>query len=403
MSTKIENAWKELITALALVLDLEEGHNLYHSWRVAAISTVLANDLLPDKKSDVFIAGLLHDVGAMSLPEHIVRYPSLSEQLRNHIIRSHTLIGAQLVSDFPGFDSAPLLILEHHEYWNGHGYPLSKQGKEIAPGAQLIRVADTFDVILQNTSDKTCSGIIKNMKDRADKEYEKSIFDQLEKIMSDDKFFQDISDVSRLSPLLLVLRDDISVSGINEKADIMGTALSVFGQVIDAKHAYTSGHSKRVSKYSLLIAIGMDLPHDEATKIKWAGLMHDIGMVAISQSILGKITGLSMKEHSLIREHPAFTEKILNQISCMKDLVPIASAHHERYDGDGYHKMLKGKDIPLGARILAVADTFDSLTSVRGYKDVNTVPRAIDEIKRKSRTQFDPEVVEAAIPIFQSL
>lgn len=403
MGKKIEKAWKELITALALVLDLEEGHNLYHSWRVAVISTLLADDILPEKKSDIFIAGLMHDIGAMALPEHIVRYPSISEQLRNNIIRSHTLVGAQIVSDLPGFDSAPAIILDHHECWNGHGYPMSKHGKEISPGAQLIRIADSFDILFQNNSNKTITKIIKGLKERVGKEFEKPVFDLLENTMRDNKTSQDIIEVDRLEPLLYDLRDEISVSGFNDKTDIMGTALSMFSQVIDAKHAYTSGHSKRVSKYSLLIAISMNLPHDEVTKIKWAGLVHDIGMVAISSSILDKTTGLTVDEHTILREHPAYTEKILEQVSCMKDLVPIASAHHERYDGDGYHKMLKGDEISLGARILAVADTFDSLTSVRGYRNAGTVPSAIDEIKRKSRSQFDPDVVETAIPIFQNL
>lgn len=403
MSDAIEKAWKELITALALVLDLEEGQSLYHTWRVAVISSMLAEEILPDMKSDVFIAGLLHDVGAMSLPEHIVRFPSLSEQLRNQVIRTHPLVGAQIVSDLPGFVSAPSLILDHHEYWNGHGYPMSKQGEEITAGAQLIRVADAFDVLLQNSSNKTSSEILGNMQDRTDKEFEKSIFSLLEKIMSDDNVFQSVLDVSKLTSLLFKLRDEVKVSDIDEKKDVMGTALSVFGQIIDAKHAYTSGHSRRVSKYSLLIAIGMKLPHDEVTRIKWAGLVHDIGMVAIPSSILDKDSGLTIKEHSLLREHIAYTEKILEQVSCMKDLIPIAAAHHERFDGDGYPRMLKDKQIPLGARILSVADTFDSLTSVRGYRDARNIPRAIDEIKRKSRTQFDPEVVEAAIAIFQCL
>ena len=141
MSVDIEKAWKELITVFALVLDMEEGKKLYHAWRVAVISTMLADDILPKHKSDVFIAGLLHDVGAMSLYNHITRYPSMSEQVRNPIIRAHTIIGAQIVSDLPGFATAPTLILDHHEHWDGHGYPRSKQGEDIVAGAQLIRAA----------------------------------------------------------------------------------------------------------------------------------------------------------------------------------------------------------------------------------------------------------------------
>jgi len=403
MSVDIEKAWKELITVLALVLDMEEGKKLYHAWRVAVISTMLADDILPKHKSDVFIAGLLHDVGAMSLYNHITRYPSMSEQVRNPIIRAHTIIGAQIVSDLPGFATAPTLILDHHEHWDGHGYPRSKQGEDIVAGAQLIRAADTFDMLLQTDSNKTCSDIIENMEGRVNREIGKSILSSVKKTMNGDGVFQDILDVPRLTSLLFRLRDEISVEGVEEKTDVMGTALSIFSQVIDAKHAYTFGHSKRVSKYSLLIAIGMNLPHDEVTKIKWAGLIHDIGKVAIPSSILDKDTALSTKENALVRKHTIFTEEILETVSCMKDLVPIVGAHHERFDGSGYHRMLKGKEIPLGARILAVADTFDSLTSIRGYRSARTVPNAIAEIKKNSHAQFDPDVVEAAVAIFQNL
>ncbi len=216
----------------------------------------------------------------------------------------------------------------------------------------------------------------------------------MEEKMSNSRFFQDIIDIPRL-------RDGISVEVVEERTDVMGTALSIFSQVIDAKHAYTFGHSRRVSKYSLLISIGMNLPHDEVTKIKWAGLVHDLGKVAVPSSILDNAETLSTEEYALVKKHTTITEEILEMVSCVKDLAPIAGAHHERFDGNGYPRMLKGKEIPLGARILSVADTFDSLTSTRGYRSARTIPNAINEIKNNSHTQFDPNVVEAAVAIFQ--
>ncbi len=398
-----KKAWKEVITALALVLDLEEDLNFYHAWRVAVISASLADVIMPEQKSDVFIAGLLHDVGAMSLPNHITRYPTMSEQIIHPIIRSHTIIGAQIVSGLPGFKTAPSLILDHHEYWNGHGYPRAKQGKEIAAGAQLIRAADTFDTMLQNQSDITLTVIMKKMKELVGMEFNKSVFSSLKKVMKDNNLFLDIVDAQKLPKLLYKLRDSIKISGINSGTDVMGISLDIFGQVIDAKHAYTAGHSKRVSKYSLLIAISMNLPHDDVTRIKWAGLVHDIGKVAIHPSILDKASELSKEEYALFKKHTVYTEEILKTITSMKKLVPIAAAHHERFDGQGYHRKLKGEDIPLGARIIAVADSFDAMTSLRGHRDISLTPNAIAEIKSVSNTQFDPAVVEAAIPIFESL
>jgi len=402
MSIDNKKAWKELITALALVLDLQEDLNYYHAWRVAVISALLAEEIIPDQKSDIFIAGLLHDVGAMSLPNHMTRYPSMSEQILHPIIRSHTIIGAQIVSDFPGFEKAPSLILDHHEYWNGHGYPRAKKGKEIVAGAQLIRAADTFDIIFQTHPEKTLPQIMNDMNKLVSKEFNKSVFSSLKKVMNNN-LFHDLVDAHKLPDLLFKLRDEVSVSGIDDGTDIMGISLDIFGQVIDSKHAFTAGHSKRVSQNSLLIAISMNLPHDEVTRIKWAGLVHDIGKVAIPPIILDKASELSEDEHALLRKHTVYTEEILETVSCMKELVPIAAAHHERFDGNGYHHKLKGEEIPLGARILAVADSFDSITSLRGYRDAGLIPFAIDEIKNASQSQFDPDVVEASIPIFENM
>ena len=403
MSIDNKKAWKELITALALVLDLQEDLNYYHAWRVAVISTLLAEEILPEQKSDIFIAGLLHDVGAMSLPNHMTRYPSTSEQILHPIIRSHTIIGAQIVSDFPGFEKVPSLILDHHEYWNGHGYPRAKKGKEIVAGAQLIRAADTFDIIFQTHPEKTLSEILNDMNELVNKEFNKPIFSSLKNIMIDGNLFHDLVDAQKLPDLLFKLRDGISVSGIDDGTDIVGTSLDMFGQIIDSKHAYTAGHSKRVSQNSLLVAISMNLPHDEITRIKWAGLVHDIGKVAIPPAVLDKASELSEDEYALLRKHTIYTEEILETVSCMKELVPIAAAHHERFDGNGYHHKLKGEEIPLGARILSVADAFDSMTSLRGYRDAGLIPLAIDEIKNAAKSQFDPDVVEAAIPIFENM
>ena len=332
----------------------------------------------------------------------MTRYPSMSEQILHPIIRSHTIIGAQIVSDFPGFEKAPSLILDHHEYWNGHGYPRAKKGKEIVVGAQLIRAADTFDIIFQTHPEKTLPQIMKDMNKLVSKEFNKSVFSSLKKVMNNN-LFHDLVDAHKLPDLLFKLRDEVSVSGIDDGTDIMGISLDIFGQVIDSKHAFTAGHSKRVSQNSLLIAISMNLPHDEVTRIKWAGLVHDIGKVAIPPIILDKASELSEDEHALLRKHTVYTEEILETVSCMKELVPIAAAHHERFDGNGYHHKLKGEEIPLGARILAVADSFDSITSLRGYRDAGLIPFAIDEIKNASQSQFDPDVVEAAIPIFENM
>ncbi len=166
------------------------------------------------------------------------------------------------------------------------------------------------------------------------------------------------------------------------------TALAL---VLDLEEELNLYHAWRVAVISAFLA--EDILPEQKSDVFIAGLVHDIGKVAILPSILDKASELSEGEYDLYKKHTVYTEEILGTISSMKELAPIAAAHHERFDGDGYHRKLKGEEIPLGARILAVADTFDSITSLRGYRDAGLIPNAIDEIKSVSKTQFDPVVV----------
>ncbi|MDD5154901.1 MAG: HD-GYP domain-containing protein [Candidatus Omnitrophica bacterium] len=190
---------------------------------------------------------------------------------------------------------------------------------------------------------------------------------------------------------------------IPPKIDAVGTALEVISQIIDMKHPYSSGHSLRVSRYAIAIALAMNLSHDEITLIKWAGLIHDIGKLNVSRRILGKRSTLTSGEFKKVREHAHFTEEITSMIPSLKDLVPIASSHHEYFDGSGYPQGLKDGQIPLGARILCICDAFDAMTSNRPYRNPLTPEDACREIIRSSGKQFDPDIVKISIPLLKNL
>ncbi|MEW6609708.1 MAG: HD domain-containing phosphohydrolase [bacterium] len=164
---------------------------------------------------------------------------------------------------------------------------------------------------------------------------------------------------------------------------------------IDAKDTYTYGHSERVSKIALAIADELNLSFKEKEIIYLAGLLHDVGKIGIPEEILHKPSKLNEKEYSEIKKHPTISAQIIGTIRQMEDVVPIILHHHERFEGRGYPNGLKGKDIPLGSRILAIADTFDAMTSNRPYRDKFTIDYAIAEIKKYSNIQFDPQVTRA--------
>ncbi|HNY12778.1 MAG TPA: GAF domain-containing protein [Candidatus Wallbacteria bacterium] len=178
------------------------------------------------------------------------------------------------------------------------------------------------------------------------------------------------------------------------------TALSA---AIDAKDHYTHGHSKNVMEYSVAIAQQLKLTKDEIETIRFAGLLHDIGKIGISEVILQKKSSLTDDEFGVISNHPKLGMEIMNKVDFLKKISPLTYHHHEKYDGTGYPDHLKGDDIPLGARILNLADSFDVMTTSRTYKTAMSFENAIVEVERCSGTQFDPKVVDAFKNVIKKL
>lgn len=171
---------------------------------------------------------------------------------------------------------------------------------------------------------------------------------------------------------------------------------------VEAKDTYTRGHSDRVSAYSVLIGKKLGLSEKEIKVLKIGGLFHDIGKIGIPDSILLKPSKLTDDEYSQIKNHPSIGAHILSQVSYFKDMIPIVKHHHERYDGLGYPSQLKGEEIPYLARIAAVADSFDAMTSRRSYRNSMLIDEVIEEIKKCKGTQFDPEIADAFLEILNN-
>jgi diguanylate cyclase (GGDEF)-like protein len=170
---------------------------------------------------------------------------------------------------------------------------------------------------------------------------------------------------------------------------------------VDAKDSYTYGHSRKVSEYSVAIAEALKLPQDRITTIRAAGLLHDIGKIGIPDSILKKRTPLTEEEWKPIRAHPELGVEILRHVIDLVNCLPAILHHHEHLDGSGYPAGLNGDSIPLEARILAIADAYDAMTSPRPYRDRLSSDEAINELRRCAGTQFDPSLVEVFCKIVQ--
>ncbi len=173
------------------------------------------------------------------------------------------------------------------------------------------------------------------------------------------------------------------------------------GDAIVKKDIYTGGHTKRVCHFTEMIAAEMDLDTNEKRNLQLAAILHDIGKIGIEDSILKKAAPLTDKEFSIMKEHPRLGYEILGHIEGLKDVVAGIRYHHERPDGKGYPYGLTGDKIPLAAKIISVADTFDAMISTRPYRKGLPPMQAYEEIIKYSGKQFDSKVVEAFVRAFE--
>ncbi len=190
---------------------------------------------------------------------------------------------------------------------------------------------------------------------------------------------------------------------VDQQRSLFLSTVKSLVSAIDAKDEYTRHHSTRVTEFTLKIAAKMDFSEKELSDLELAALLHDVGKIAVPESILNKPGKLTDQEFAQIKEHPARGESILRPVIELKNIAHVVRAHHEHYDGTGYPDGLKGREIPLGARIMSVADTYDSITSERPYRKAASHRYAVKEIIRCSGSQFDPEVVEHFLEVSGSL
>ncbi|MCJ7792059.1 MAG: diguanylate cyclase [Dehalococcoidia bacterium] len=195
--------------------------------------------------------------------------------------------------------------------------------------------------------------------------------------------------------------DDGGIPGIDTRRDSL-SAVYALVSAVETRDPYTYGHSKKVKTYAVALAEAVGLSPDEVSKLSTAALLHDIGKIGIPDNVLNKKGKLNGENWEAIKAHPRLGANI---VSSIPNLVPCASSilhHHERWDGGGYPEGLKGEEIPLGARILAIADSFEAMTSPRPYRPAWSLEEVVKELRQGAGTQFDPKLVEVFIGIIEA-
>lgn len=389
--------FKDIIKFLAMVVDLAEGYKLHNNYRVALSGVQLANELNLNLESirNIFYGGLLHDIGEVGLPTDFEdRTTQYTTEGKGN--PQHTVVGSRIVSLIPTLEGVTKIIRWHHECWDGSGFPDQLKGREIPIEAGIISLFDAYYVM--SSIEKNKDVIQDYLKSMSGKKFNPGLVEIFMKLLTKDELWT--PDNFKDEAWAAIGMDAFELAKLQDvKGDYVEIALNVIAQVIDAKHKYTHGHSRRVMVLSSLIAQRMGMDRQYVTLIEQGALLHDSGKVGIPREILDKPEGLSNDEYKIIKRHPVISCALIQNFTTLKDVAPLARFHHERYDGNGYPDSLNKEDIPIGARVIAVADTYDAITSDRAYRKALPDSFARHEIRKYMGKMFDPIVVNAFLDI----
>lgn len=183
--------------------------------------------------------------------------------------------------------------------------------------------------------------------------------------------------------------------------EIFMNTLEALASSLDAKDKYTKGHSDRVANYAVELARHLKMPEDEVETIQHMAFLHDVGKIGVNDELLARVGRLTVDEFARIKMHPVIGANILKDINYLGIAMESVRHHHEKYDGTGYPDRLQGENIPFGARIITLADSFDAMTSDRSYRTKMITREALDEVRRCAGTHFDPKLAEAFLDCWQ--
>jgi HD-GYP domain-containing protein (c-di-GMP phosphodiesterase class II) len=367
-----------LLRALSLALELSSGGLSRHHWRTAMIASRIAEQikLEENERHKLIHAALLHDIGAAS---------SWSEkhQLRNYenpSLHKHAEAGYELLKDSKQLGHLADTVRHHHDFWDGSS-PCGLAGKEIPILGRIIHLADRVEILIQDGT------FIFNQRPLI-----LSAIQKLSGTNFDPDLVQALQDISGQESFWLDLVNPYYYQNFFEQIDAYGlirfslddiiNISEIFATIIDRTSRFTAVHSRSVSTVAAFLATAKGFSSDEIKTMRIAGLMHDLGKLAVPTNILEKAGKLSGQEFYMIKQHTYYTYRILMQIDGFSTIAEWAAYHHETLDGKGYPFQIKANSLSLGSRIVAVADVFTALTENRPYQ----ATMALDRVEKIMRT-----------------
>ena len=310
------------------------------------------------------------------------------KELADELIQTRCQRGAEIARLLRFPESVATGIYHLDEHHNGRGRPDALAGEAIPLYSRIALLSQVVDVFYTSGGQQAA---MDELARRRGQWFDPEVVDAFT-AAADEGFWRHLASVN-ISALVLALEPASQTVSLDE--DYLDDIATAFGQIVDSKSPYTSGHSARVALYVDLMAetIGLELNHRRW--LKRGALLHDIGKLGVSNSVLDKPGKLDEEEWAAVRSHAMFTENILSRIDAFSELARVAGAHHERLDGNGYPRGLRAEEISIETRIITCADIFDAITAERPYRGAVPVDRTLEIMADSVGTAIDGECFAA--------
>ena len=345
-----------------------------------------------DKFTDVVRFVISHTGVGRDLAERFRRFIHLAragERLATELIQTRCERGADIARQLGFGEGVAAGIYSLDEHWNGRGKPRGLAGSDIPLNARIALFSQVLDVF-HHIGGR--SRALTEVRCRAGSWFDPRLVEAAAELEQTPGFWDGLG-APDLEQRVLALEPESRSLLVDD--DTLDAIAAAFGQVVDSKSPYTAGHSERVALYTDLVADRLGLAPGRRRWLKRGALLHDLGKLGVSNSILDKAGSLDAAEWAEIRRHPVYTEQILARITPFDELAVVSGAHHERLDGKGYPKAMPAADIALETRIITVADIFDAITAERPYRGPIPVPEALEIMGRMVGTALDRDCFAA--------
>ncbi|MBT5469658.1 MAG: HD domain-containing protein [Nitrospina sp.] len=388
----------DMLFSLSTALDLIDINLYDHHNRVCYISVQLAKALRfsTEEINDIYMAAIMHDIGAIAFSD---RMKLLNFEAKD--AHHHAQLGYELLSKFSPFSSFAPLVRFHHVKWeNGKGRRAF--GEKVPYASHVIHLADRIAVLLDRR--KPVFGQVKSISERIIKHsgrfFVPAFVDAFLDISKREAFWLDLKNsqmdrvIQKFSPLP---KTSLTMENLTELARF-------FSLIIDTRSRFTATHSSGVAFCAAKLGSLMDMSAQDCSKLKIAGYLHDLGKLAVPDTILTKPDKLNDKEWQSMRAHPYNTQIILEKVRGLEDITYWASHHHEDLNGKGYPFGITAEELTLGARVVAAADIFTALTEDRPYRkgmEKEKIQSAFSKLS--SQGKLDCQVVECLLDNFEEM